>query len=477
MFQKKHHTFIIYILLFIVLYFTFFQHLDSFHIRNWDESMFAVNAYEMSNNHNYIVPFYKNVPDMWNSKPPLQLWFQVAFIKLIGYNELAIRLPSALATSGSAILLFFFLKKRTSIILALSVFFVFISSGGISSFHAGRTGDADALLSFFMLCYCLAFYKWLFENNEKSLFYFFIFLTLAFLTKSLASLLFLPAVFILTIYFKKIKSIFINKWLYVGLSLFVCVSISFLLLRDAQNSGYIDYVLKNDLYRINDVIESHNEPFDFYFNQLFSYRFIWFLFVLPGILLLYINPKHKQNAIFIILLFFSYFLIISYSTTKLQWYDLPLFPILSLCAAYVLYQIYSKTHFLQTTKNSIFFLCYTFSIPCYFAFRNAYKSEINPAEKKLEILTEYAFKNTKNNSLNGAIFLTSGFDRGLYFYKYKLNSKGMDFQIARSIDDLQINTIVIVANDSLKLALTKKFDCQIIDSIQSASKFKIKSIK
>lgn len=477
MFQEKHHTYSIYGLLFITLYFVFFQHLDSFHLRNWDESMFAVNAYEMSNNHNYIVPFYKNLPDMWNTKPPLQLWFQVAFIKIIGFNELAIRLPSALASSGSALLLFFFFKKRTSIILALCVFLVFISSGGISSFHAGRTGDADALLSFFILCYCLAFYKWVFENNEKSILHFFIFLTLAFLTKSIAALLFLPAIFILIIYFKKTKTIVINKWFYVGLALFVSVVISFFLLREAHNSGYIDAILNNDIKKFNSQVDSHIEPFDFYINQLFSYRFIWFLLFLPGILLLYVNPKHKQNAIFITVLFLSYFSIISYSTTKLQWYDLPLFPLLSVCAAYLLYYIYSKTEYLQTTKNSVLFLCFIFSVPCYFAFRTAYKSEINPAEKKLEILTEYAFKNSKNNALNGVVFLTPDFDRALYFYKYKLNTKGLDFQITKSIDSIQSNSTVIVANDSLKLALTKKFDCQMVDSLQSAIKFNIKALK
>src|SRR3989344_4807003 len=107
------HPFSIYLILTLLLYFVFFQHLDSFHIRNWDESMFAVNAYEMIQNNNYIVPYYKNLPDMWNSKPPLQLWVQIFFIKLLGYNELAIRLPSALAGSLSALILFFTIKKRT----------------------------------------------------------------------------------------------------------------------------------------------------------------------------------------------------------------------------------------------------------------------------------------------------------------------------------------------------------------------------
>ncbi|MCF8424081.1 MAG: glycosyltransferase family 39 protein [Bacteroidia bacterium] len=477
MLQKKHHIYAIYGLLFLSIYFVFFQHLDSFHLRNWDESMFAVNAYEMSNNNNYIVPFYKNLPDIWNSKPPLQLWFQVVFIKIIGYNELAIRMPSALASSASALVLFLFFKKRTSIVLALCVFFVFISSGGVATFHAGRTGDADALLSFFILCYCLSFYKYIFENNEKSILFFFIFLTLAFLTKSIAAFLFIPAVLIIVICFKKINNVFANKWFYMGISLFLSISIGYFFLRESQNNGYINSLINNDIKKFAFQIDSHKEPFDFYINNFFSYRFIYFLLVWPGLLLLLINQKHKEKTLFLVLFFMFYFLIISFSTTKLEWYDLPLFPFLSVFSAYTIYYIYSKTKYLQTTMNCTLFLCFTFSIPCYFAFRNAYKSEINPAEKKLEILTEYAFKNSKNNALKDIVFLTPDFDRALYFYKYKLNTKGMDFQITQSIDGIQNNTTVIVANDSLKLALTQKFDCQMVDSLQSAIKFNIKALK
>jgi len=34
---------------------------------------------------------------MWNTKPPLMIWCQVISMKLLGINEWAIRLPSALA--------------------------------------------------------------------------------------------------------------------------------------------------------------------------------------------------------------------------------------------------------------------------------------------------------------------------------------------------------------------------------------------
>jgi 4-amino-4-deoxy-L-arabinose transferase-like glycosyltransferase len=439
--------------------------------------MFAVNAFEMSNNHNFIVPFYKSLPDMWNSKPPLQIWLQVLCIKLIGFNELAIRLPSALASSGSALLLFFFFKKRASLVFALTVFLVFISSTGVSTFHTGRTGDSDALLSFFMLCYCIAFYKWLFENNNRSILYFFLFLILAVLTKSVAALLFTPALLFLVLYYKKTTSLLTNKWFYVGLFPFIIIAIGYFLLRDLHQSGYISYVLQNDLGRLHKVIELHQEPFDFYLIRLFEVRFLWFILVIPGAFALWITKKTKVYAVFLTSIFISYFLIISYSTTKLEWYDLPLFPILSVFSAYLLFLCMTKIKEYNKTVNLYVVVCLVFVLPVYFSCRTSYKSEIYGDDKKFEVLTEYAFKNHKNNSLNGTIFLMNGYDRALYFYKYKMNSKGLNFKVVNSIDSIFVTNTIIVANDSLKRCLTTKYNLQVIDSINSALKVNIVSLK
>lgn len=477
MLKEKWIIYSIYVALFATLYFIFFQRLDTFHIRNWDESMFATNAYEMNHNHNYIVPHYKNFPDMWNSKPPLQVWLQVFFIKLIGYNELAIRLPSALASSCSALLLFFFFRKRFSLSLAGCVFFVFVTSTGVSTFHTGRTGDSDALLSFFILCYCLSFYKWLFEGKTISLLYFFIFLTLAVLTKSVAALLFLPALLFLTLYHKKAMNALTGKWFYIGFIPFIVLSFGYFLLRDHYQPGYLEYVLNNDIGRINKPIELHNQPFDFYFTGLFEGRFLWFTLVIPGAFAMWMDKETKHAAVFFTALLISYFLIISYSTTKLEWYDLPLFPMLSVFSAFAINLIVSKIQSGHTSVKNSYVLVLVFIIPVYFSCRASYKSEIDPEEKKQEALTEYAFKNYENGSLNHTLFYTDEYDRGLLFYKYKLNEHGMDFKIIDSTDSLQMNDIVIVAHGSLRSTLLKKFDVDVIDSLNYTSKFRIKALR
>lgn len=458
------------------LYFVFFQHLDSFHIRNWDESLFAVNAYEMTSNGNFIVPYYKGLPDLWNSKPPMQIWWQVIFIKTIGFNELAIRLPSALASSFSALVIFYFFKKRYSLTLALLVFLVFITSYAVATFHTGRTGDADALLSFFMLCSCVFFYKWIFENNEFSIFYFFVFLSAAFLTKSIAALLFVPAFLITILITKKLMELLKTKWFYSGFLFFITISIGYILLRDNGNKGYIDYFLSNDLGRVNKVIEAHDEPFDFYINNLFEYRFLWLILVLPGGFLLWKKASDKKNVIYLLSLILCYFVIISISTTKLEWYDLPIIPFLSILSAYCLFILLNNA-MITDIKNKSIIIALIFLIPLYYSFRNSYKSEIDPSEKKLEALTEYAFKNKKTSVLNGTTFITNVFDRPLFFYKYYLNTKSQDFSIQNHINSIKENQIIIVSDDSLKIALKNKYNYTILDSIKSVQRIQITGIR
>lgn len=472
--KAKYQDISIYTLLFICLYFVFFQHLDSFHILNWDESMFAVNACEMIHNHNFIGLYYKNIPDLFNTKPPLQVWLQVLFIKFIGYNELAIRLPSAIASSCSALLLFYFIRKRSSLVFALCVFFVFITSFGVCTFHTGRTGDTDSLLAFFILCYCISFYKWLFEDKSISLLYFFIFLSLSFLAKSFVVLFFCPAFLIVLIYFKRFQKLLKTKWFYVGSAVFISVSIGYLLLRNYYNPGYIKCLIDTDfLGRYTKVLDSHNEPFDFYYVQWFEKRFVWFILVIPGAVLMSLNTKLRPAFVFLSLLFITYFLIISCSVTKLAWYDLPLYPILSIFSGYALYVLISKFNFNQKPALNALLLFSVFLIPLYFAFRNSAKNDIKNEDKKLEILTEYAYINKNNKSLDKVIFLTNYFDRPLYFYKYKLNVKGMDFKVVNSLDSLKENSVVIVAEDSLKNALLKKYKANILEEYKSVLKVKI----
>lgn len=466
---------ILIILLTASLYFVFFQHLDSFYIRCWDESFYAVNACEMLNDHNFIVPHFKGGADMLILKPPMQEWLQVLCMSMMGINELAIRLPSAMASALTALLLFFFFKRRIDIVAGLCMFFVFITTQEVATFHTGRTGDTDAVLTLFIFCSIIFLYKWLFEESPVSLFYFFLFLALAFLTKSFVALFFAPAFLFSVVYFKKLKSALSSKYFYAGFFIFIFLSIGYLWLRNTQNPGYFKELIGFDFAsRYANGVDAHAEPFDLYFNLMFEKQDIWLLFSLPGMWMMLRNSALKRQAVFFISLIGCYLIIICFSVTKLHWYDLPLFPLLSVFSGYAVYSFIKTTDHL---RQQAVLLCLIFFIPYYYAARNSYKSEISPGEKKLEILTEYAFTNRNNNSLNDVLFYTAYCDRPLYFYKYRLNKKGGDFKITNTLDSLKTGNIIIVAEDSLKDALYKKYAVTVIDNYKTVSEIKIDNYK
>jgi 4-amino-4-deoxy-L-arabinose transferase-like glycosyltransferase len=111
-----------------------------------DEPRFAEASREMLESGNYIVPTFNHAPRY--AKPPLIYWCQTVAYRLFGENAFAARLPSLLATAGTAVLLFFWginLGGRfVGIIAAFSYAFC------LQTVQQGRVATADALLIFFM---------------------------------------------------------------------------------------------------------------------------------------------------------------------------------------------------------------------------------------------------------------------------------------------------------------------------------------
>lgn len=186
--------YLIYTLFLLVIAYPLFGVLDKMSIRVWDESRLAMNAYEMSHSGNWLVTTFEGAPDMWNTKPPLLIWIQALFIKTFGFGPLALRLPIAIATAINVYYLFYFLGRGLkNQLLGLITAIILMTSVGYVCSHVTRTGDYDGLLILFTTLYCLSFFQFTEDGKYKYLYYFFIFLTLAVLTKSIAGLLFLPA--------------------------------------------------------------------------------------------------------------------------------------------------------------------------------------------------------------------------------------------------------------------------------------------
>ncbi|MGZ4089655.1 MAG: ArnT family glycosyltransferase [Bacteroidia bacterium] len=464
--------------LLVLTYFIVFLKLDSFHIRWWDESMFAVNTYEMLHNGKYFSVYFDGAADIFNTKPPLTSWVQIIFVKAMGYNELAVRLPSAIAAALSILLLFKFMAEQFDLIWAWLSALILLTSVGFINFHTARTADADSMLTFFLLATNIYFLKYLLSDGKKYIFLFFVFISFAFATKMYAALLFTPAYLIILIWQKKLKDFVMNKAFLSGFILFLFISVSLIYLREQDTPGYINEILFKDAGRIFKVVENHKESPVFYFDNLFTRRFsIWFILLIVGSLFAFFskNKNEKSLLLHLFILNIVYLTIITISITKLEWYDMPLYPYLSIVAAYPLCFLLEKIYFLEhaTTKQKILFVGVIFAYPYFYMFDKSQGNTIPNGEKILEANERYIFKSVKENkNLDGVKVYYSGYKGSLLFYKYKLAEKNQRIELV-SEGSFGVNDKVLVSNDSLKTLLSQNLKYKAIDSYGKAQLLQI----
>ncbi len=407
-----------------LIYFIIFVKIGSFHMRWWDESMFAVNTYEMIHNGKFFSAYFDNLPDYCNTKPPLTIWCQLIFVKLFGYNELALRLTSAFAACFSIVLLFIFIAKKVNLVWAWLSALILLTSSGFINFHTARTADADSLLTFFLLVSNICFINYILHSKKRDIFIFFLFISLAFATKTVAALLFTPAYFIILVQQKKLKHFILNRAFLAGLLLFLSVGIGLFLLRELDTPGYLMKTLFSDAGRFFSVIGNHEEPASFYIDNLFRSRFsIWaVLFVTGSMFTFFSKNSIEKKIVFSMLLFiFIYLLIISLSITKLEWYDMPIYPYLAVITAYPLVLLFQNIKMNENPISGfkvIFIIIIIFAYPYYIIFNKSQGNTISNGEKRLEANERYIFKRIEENkNLNEVKVYYAGYKGSLLFYK------------------------------------------------------------
>ncbi|MBI1228419.1 MAG: phospholipid carrier-dependent glycosyltransferase [Bacteroidetes bacterium] len=346
--MKKHQLLpILFIVVFAAAcYFPLFLHLDHMSVRLWDEARRAVNAFEMAKSGNFLVTHYEGQPEMWGTKPPFLIWCEAISMRLFGYNEIALRLPSALAALSTIIVLVLFswkvLKKPLVGFLAA---LVLVTTKGYVGAHVARSGDFDSLLTLWETCYLLSFFvfcskraaterkKWLLTTAG--------FIALAGITKGIAGFLFIPGLAIFAAISgvggdaerRPVFSLFTEKTFWMAAALAFAPLISFYLLREAYNPGYLAAVMGNEVGgRYLETKGGHNHPWYHYVQWLFKEQFMPWLMFLPLGLVVGFWEQGKMRRITALLLLNAiiFLLVISCSKTKIMWYMAPVYPSLAL---------------------------------------------------------------------------------------------------------------------------------------------------
>ncbi len=473
------------VLFLLLAYFPFFLHLGYLPVRIWDEARLIANTLEMAGNGNYLVPHFDGIPDMWNTKPPLMIWFQLLFVKLIGNEEIAFRLPSAIAGFSTALLLLLlFVRYIKNYWFGLIAVLILITSNGFVGEHVTRTGDYDALLTFFTCFYALSFFLFVESGKNKYLHLFFVGLLLAVFTKSVQGLLFLPAMGIYAIVRGSVFKIIRNRWFYIDLIIVASVVAGYYLLRESVNPGYIEAVIGNELGgRYLEITENHHHGLFYYVNLLYSVHFgMWFLFVPVGVLIGLMLGKGilRRLVMFSTILVFFYLLVISLAGTKLAWYDAPLYPFLSILASVAVFKVFKMLTQVEISgklipKNALpwFVLLVFFIIPYQQIFEKSYKPKEAENATEFYLISHYLKEATKGqHDLSNHYICYDGYNEHLKYYTDKLN---VDNQNVRFVDpeSLSEGDLVLVSQPSIQTIVEKKYLTEEVGNYYSIKTYRI----
>lgn len=475
------------LLFLLILYFPVVHYIDHLPIRWWDESLFGLRALYIHKTGDYLSNFqlYEGLMDHRNTKLPFTTWIQVFFIKILGIKVLALRLPIILIFLLTVAYTIRFAKKHlTSISVGVVFALVMISSPGIVRDHILRTGDQDMAFLCYLFIMVISYFQFLESNKKKYLALFGLSLTAALLTKNLLAGAFLPGLLLYTIYTKKLKAVLTDKYVWITIGMIVCIFSGTILYLNWVYPGFIDRMWGYELMgRYTDAKDGHKGGFSFFFNDLAFNSFRYYFWMIPISLLLFlsrdISDYTKRILLCLVIVFFSYLLIISFAETKLFWYGTPIIPIGAMIIGIAIHHVYHQYIFnrnigLKFGIPLLFFIIYLV-IPYRGIVNNILEEEVMHSQEYVGIFMERI--SIDHPDITKYTLADREFGTAAMWYREQYNiDKGYDIRYASS-NDFEVGELVMTCLYNVTPEILKGYEVEVIQKWQKCQLLKIIKVK
>jgi 4-amino-4-deoxy-L-arabinose transferase-like glycosyltransferase len=306
-----------------------------------DEPRYAEIPREMLASGKWLSPTFNGMP--YFEKPSAAYWPAMVSMKYLGENPFAARLPYALATGLSALLVFLLARRmrRDDAVFPLLATAVFLTTAEV--FGIGTFAVLDSLFALFLTGTMLSFHCAWTETSilKRQLFMLLAGLCVgaAFMVKGFLALL-LPgaAIAFFLLWMRDWRAFLTLPW--AALAGFLALALPWALAQhSAEPDFWMYFILVEHLGRFTgDGAERHPQPFWFYIpvllGGLLPFTVFAYSIVKGGLKLDWRASANRFLAAWIIIPF----IILSISSGKLGTYILPLFPALTLLAVFCLFQ-------------------------------------------------------------------------------------------------------------------------------------------
>lgn len=360
----------------------FIWNLGSVGLIDETEPLFAEASRQMLITGDWITPFFDGQTRF--DKPALIYWFQAIAYKIMGVNEWAVRIPSALAAISVTVMAFYVVKwhltekdrldQTTN--LPRRYFIATLTSGMIAlnpeMIVWGRVGVSDMLLTGGIACSLLSFFVGYAQNSPPSRWpnpwyvTSYVLMGAAVLTKGPVGIV-LPGLILIAfaLYLGKLKQLWQEAQPVLGIFIVVIINAPWYVLVTWRNGwNFINtFFGYHNIERFTEVVNGHSAPWYFYF-LVVLFGFLPYSVFLPAALIKFMGWKFWQNSwrsyiisqersqhlgLFACFWFLGVFIFFTIATTKLPSYVLPLMP-----AAGILIGLFSSDLFTHKPTDKSF---------------------------------------------------------------------------------------------------------------------------
>ncbi len=285
-----------------------------------DEGAFSQATMEMFQRGDFLSTYLNGIPRY--DKPILVYWLQAACVLVLGPNEWAFRLPSAICATLWCFLIFFFARTAYGVNAALAAAACAATSVGV--FIIGRAATADALLNLLIAASMFSAWLYLQRGERKWLYGLFAAMALGVLAKGPVAVLIPGAVtFLFCLLRKDFKTWLRMVFDWRGIVLFLLIAAPWyavILYKEGWN--FVEgFIMKHNVQRFSQPLQSHGGSLVYYFPVVL-------VAALPhtGLFLrtlLKLRSMWKDDLQCFLLLWFAFvFVFFSLSGTKLPHYVL-----------------------------------------------------------------------------------------------------------------------------------------------------------
>jgi len=296
----------------------FFWGLGDTALYDLDEGAFSQATREMFESGNFIATYLNGEPRY--DKPILIYWLQAMGVLLLGFDEWAFRLPSAIAASLWALAVHRFARqvynRETATVAALLLIF------SLMVLINARAATADALLNLLLTLAFFDIYRYHRAPSRSLLLRIWLWFALGLLTKGPVALA-LPFVVSLVFFLRTGRG---QQWVRAVLSpwgwlLFLALTLPWLIaVSQVPDYHFFEgFLLKHNIHRYTDTLHGHAGHLYYYFIAvpLILLPFTgWLLRVLP----LLREDLRTPLGLYLWIWFISVFVIFSFSGTQLPHY-------------------------------------------------------------------------------------------------------------------------------------------------------------